>query len=396
MMEALDFEVVNDSTSCDQIWNNLSSMSRDENQSAQRQDHGLCPVCGQQLFLLKPTMRLGFLALCYGMGNQPSNRVQRIPLTIPQLVERGQCLKCRSRAALLTDSSSAAEEDLSHHESNPTSCPGISITQQQSSTTVLDDGCVAGTHDVGPGGRPVPTPSLEPCLASTNNTDTIHPPPLHPREDASGWHVSPHRPCLPERALSESALLLQQRQQSANPSLRNKWPNEFSFSSTRSLPAGTAIYHGEYNSRGEKHGEGEMTWCNGDVYRGTFVNDVREGYGVLVFASTEPTGIPTVMDGGEYVGNWRNNLMDGSGTRRYPNGDVYVGEYRAGKRQGRVDSTTPMVICTGANGITIRCTVRVGTTIPVDNDSRANSNMVGARGKASYSVWMDRWISSNT
>jgi hypothetical protein len=54
---------------------------------------------------------------------------------------------------------------------------------------------------------------------------------------------------------------------------------------------------------------------------------MREGHGTLVFAAESG-------DGGEYVGEWQNNLMHGSGTWRYPNGEMYVGEYKAGKRYG--------------------------------------------------------------
>ena len=87
--------------------------------------------------------------------------------------------------------------------------------------------------------------------------------------------------------------------------------------------AANALYKGEFNSRGQKHGHGEMTWSNGDVYKGEFSNDQRHGHGTLTFAQ-----------GGEYVGNWTHNQMHGSGTRRYPNGDVYMGTYVQGNRQG--------------------------------------------------------------
>lgn len=40
------------------------------------------------------------------------------------------------------------------------------------------------------------------------------------------------------------------------------------------------------------------------------------------------------VDKGEYVGDWENNLMHGQGTRRFPNGDLYVGPYVQGRREG--------------------------------------------------------------
>lgn len=63
---------------------------------------------------------------------------------------------------------------------------------------------------------------------------------------------------------------------------------------------------------------------------GNFVNGMREGHGTLTFSAEQASG-----DGGEYVGEWQRNLMHGSGTWRYPNGEMYVGEYQAGKRQGQ-------------------------------------------------------------
>lgn len=84
-----------------------------------------------------------------------------------------------------------------------------------------------------------------------------------------------------------------------------------------------AHYTGNYNNYGERHGQGELVWSNGDKYKGTFWNGVREGEGTLHFS-----------DGSEYVGNWNQNKMHGQGTRRFPNGNVYSGNYREGKRSG--------------------------------------------------------------
>lgn len=96
---------------------------------------------------------------------------------------------------------------------------------------------------------------------------------------------------------------------------------------SRSSAVSTATYQGDYDRRGQKHGQGVQTWSNGDVYVGTFSDDLRNGQGTLTFA-----------DGSEYVGNWSLNLMHGLGTRRFPNGDVYTGPYYDGKRQTTEDN----------------------------------------------------------
>jgi hypothetical protein len=95
------------------------------------------------------------------------------------------------------------------------------------------------------------------------------------------------------------------------------------------IPQGKAIYY-----MGETLGQGKIIWWNGDVYQGSFVNDTREGHGTLTFGSPSGANNQT-EDAGEYVGEWRQNQMHGSGTRRYPNGDVFMGDYENGKRQGQ-------------------------------------------------------------
>lgn len=179
----------------------------------ERAETGHCPSCGQQLFQLKTRWAL----LC-GSEKQP----ERIPLTVPLLVDEGKCMVCCAIPK--------------------------NITEQQS-----------------------------PCSRFTD-------------EDI--------------RSISTIA---------------------------RQLVPGTAKYNGPYNEYGEKHGEGELIWSNGDVFRGHFNNDLREGHGLLVFGVSMNRA---AADKGEYLGDWHEDKMHGEGYRRYPNGDVYKGKYHAGKRQG--------------------------------------------------------------
>ena len=44
-----------------------------------------------------------------------------------------------------------------------------------------------------------------------------------------------------------------------------------------------ATYEGEYNDAGKRHGEGTLTWRNGDVYVGWFKNGFMEGRGTITF-----------------------------------------------------------------------------------------------------------------
>ena len=56
-----------------------------------------------------------------------------------------------------------------------------------------------------------------------------------------------------------------------------------------------------------------------DVYKGSFVDDKRVGFGTYV----SPSGY-------EYDGEWKDNKRNGKGKEKWPNGDTYEGECRDG------------------------------------------------------------------
>ena len=86
----------------------------------------------------------------------------------------------------------------------------------------------------------------------------------------------------------------------------------------------SCTYKGEYNVMGKRHGDGELTWKNGDRYVGKFKDGYIEGRGTMTF-----------RDNTEYSGQWKRNKFHGDGTRRFHNGNVYNGNYTNGKRQGQ-------------------------------------------------------------
>ena len=61
----------------------------------------------------------------------------------------------------------------------------------------------------------------------------------------------------------------------------------------------------------------------GNKYDGEWVDDVKEGYGVL-----------TYVNGERYEGYWRNDKAHGKGTLTYSQGDRYIGDWAAGKKHG--------------------------------------------------------------
>ncbi|KAG2387826.1 hypothetical protein C9374_001420 [Naegleria lovaniensis] len=74
-----------------------------------------------------------------------------------------------------------------------------------------------------------------------------------------------------------------------------------------------------------KHGEGELHYANGSKYNGSFLRDMREGFGVMIDMKNDT----------EYYGNWKDNEKEGFGTMIFKDGTVYEGEWKAGAQGGR-------------------------------------------------------------
>mmetsp|Transcript_14936 Transcript_14936/g.16524 ORF Transcript_14936/g.16524 Transcript_14936/m.16524 type:complete len:462 (+) Transcript_14936:127-1512(+) len=85
-----------------------------------------------------------------------------------------------------------------------------------------------------------------------------------------------------------------------------------------------ATYEGDYNAIQQRHGQGFLTFTNGDYFVGTFVNGQRQGTGSYYW-----------KDGSVYEGEWYQNTMHGKGKRVFSNGNVYTGSYVHGKRCGQ-------------------------------------------------------------
>ena len=72
------------------------------------------------------------------------------------------------------------------------------------------------------------------------------------------------------------------------------------------------------------HGEGILTSHNGEQYSGSFVLNVKEGYGTLM-----------TSDSREITGTFSNGKPNGENmTINYPNGDVYTGSMFDGRIEG--------------------------------------------------------------
>ena len=74
---------------------------------------------------------------------------------------------------------------------------------------------------------------------------------------------------------------------------------------------------------GKGRGRGKMTYLDGSVYDGEFVDDACDGQGTAVYP-----------DGNVFEGAWKQNTKHGHGLLKFANGDVFEGEFRHGKRHG--------------------------------------------------------------
>jgi hypothetical protein len=83
-------------------------------------------------------------------------------------------------------------------------------------------------------------------------------------------------------------------------------------------------YSGAVNSNGTPHGIGERRDASGNVYVGNFVNGKRDGKGVMKYP-----------DGAVYDGEWKDGQQHGEGKYTWSNGHIYVGEFRNGNLNGR-------------------------------------------------------------
>lgn len=83
-------------------------------------------------------------------------------------------------------------------------------------------------------------------------------------------------------------------------------------------------YEGEVDNLGRIDGFGTVRWSNGEVYEGYWRNNMMDGRGKL----TSP--------GGEvYDGEWKNHKVEGWGKLTLASGNVYDGEWKNNKMEGR-------------------------------------------------------------
>nr|XP_055072519.1 alsin isoform X1 [Misgurnus anguillicaudatus] len=88
-----------------------------------------------------------------------------------------------------------------------------------------------------------------------------------------------------------------------------------------------ASYDGRWLS-GKPHGKGILKWPDGTVYCGTFKNGLEDGFGDYMMPNK------TFNTFERYQGQWKEGKMNGFGTYWYASGEVYEGSFKDNMRHG--------------------------------------------------------------
>jgi hypothetical protein len=97
------------------------------------------------------------------------------------------------------------------------------------------------------------------------------------------------------------------------------------------LPTGEE-YEGELLEN-RRHGNGVMTRADGTSYVGEFKHGLYDGQGTLTLGTHRIAG--RVISGWKYVGEWRSGKRHGSGLWVSGEGDLYEGDWKFDRFDGR-------------------------------------------------------------
>ena len=77
-------------------------------------------------------------------------------------------------------------------------------------------------------------------------------------------------------------------------------------------------------------GKGTLTYKNGDIYLGEFENGEKNGFGLLIFAEDDEDEAQLT-----FRGIFENDQRQGNGTMIWKNGEKYVGNWKNDQRSGQ-------------------------------------------------------------
>jgi hypothetical protein len=78
----------------------------------------------------------------------------------------------------------------------------------------------------------------------------------------------------------------------------------------------------------KRAGKCRVTYPNNEVFEGTYDSEkVKQGYGVYIWMGPASEEDETPTEKARFEGNYKDGLKHGIGKMKYPNGDVYEGEW---------------------------------------------------------------------
>jgi hypothetical protein len=82
----------------------------------------------------------------------------------------------------------------------------------------------------------------------------------------------------------------------------------------------------------KRAGRAKVTYVNGHVFEGTFdAEKMKQGYGVYIWMGPGSEEDDTPVEKAKYEGNYKDGMKSGYGKMKFPNGDLYEGEWLENK-----------------------------------------------------------------
>jgi hypothetical protein len=78
----------------------------------------------------------------------------------------------------------------------------------------------------------------------------------------------------------------------------------------------------------KRGGRCRVTYPNGDIFEGTYdAEKVKQGRGTYIWMGPTSEEDETLIEKAKYEGEYKNGLKHGVGKMKFPNGDIYEGEW---------------------------------------------------------------------
>ncbi|GAX19611.1 hypothetical protein FisN_19Hh191 [Fistulifera solaris] len=247
---------------------------------------GQCASCGQQLYRWKPEEHLAVIGILTGKVTSDANgrKIRKVPLTIPNLVEKGKCLKCAGSMSVVADAQLKKDVDV-----EPVSKAPIEV-----SGGITYDGpfnAKGERHGFGKmtwANGDVYEGNIKNNLRNGKGTMVFA---AHPGDKSTGKYDG-------------------------------YWKSDMMHGKGSRKYTNGDKYEGEF-FLGKRQGEGRFTYANGDVFWGCFEDNDIHGFGRYYYAS-----------GQRYEGDFFHGKRCGVGKLQGKDGRIEIFQYVGNERVG--------------------------------------------------------------